>query len=78
MKRGRTQHADAADEAARIALELRAAELARMIKEAVPGTGFCLVLFDLGEGGNMAYMANGQRAHVVAMLRELCAHLDVR
>jgi hypothetical protein len=55
----------------REALEQRCRQIATTLKPQLPdGTGFCLFLFDFGEGGNTAYMANGQRDDVRALIVE--------
>lgn len=40
------------------------------------GLGFALILFDFGEDGTMAYAADGERAGVIRMLRELADKLE--
>lgn len=63
-------------------LEHKARDLGRRISAAlgnepgVPRIGFTLVLFDFGPGGFMSYMANGDRAGVIRMLRELLEKLE--
>jgi hypothetical protein len=38
--------------------------------------GFCLWLFDFGQGGHLAYVSNARREHVIKMLREHLAVLE--
>lgn len=59
-------------------LEDQAREIGRVIASALPaGKGFTLLLFDFGEGGEMTFISNGNRADVVEALRELIGKLDV-
>jgi len=58
--------------------------LARQLDETLPalvGTesrvGFILMLFDFGQGGNLAYVSNGDRAGTIAALREWLARAEV-
>ncbi len=61
-----------ADFAHRVGLEGGAAALARLLASKLPeSTGFCLVLFDYGGKGSMAYASTGKREDTLAMLREL-------
>lgn len=57
----------------RLQLEQKTSRIAReVLVPALPqGVGFCLVLYDFGAGGSMAYCANGQRDDVIKMLEEL-------
>jgi hypothetical protein len=57
-------------------LEAQCKEIGDVIREAAPGLGFALVLFDFGEKGNMAYVSTAQRADTIKMLRELCGNLE--
>ncbi len=53
-------------------LEFITERLGPAVQKALPpGVGFCVVIYDFGEAGNMAYMANGRREDVVTMMREL-------
>ena len=40
--------------------------------------GFCLLLFDFGPGGSVAYMSNAQRADMIRALDEFSAKLHGR
>ena len=61
---------------ARLKLETEAAALGRAVaRQLRPGVGFCLVLYDFGNAGNMAYLANGERADVAKLLVELGSKL---
>jgi hypothetical protein len=63
--------------ARRMALEETAAALARRLKREMPiGTGFCLVMYDYGGPGNMAFASTGERSSTIAMLRELVALME--
>jgi hypothetical protein len=59
-----------------------ATDLAGLVKKAgeelVPARklGFALILFDLGDGGEMSYMSNGRREDMIKCLKELLGHLD--
>lgn len=58
----------------RLVLQKQAADLSRLIAEKVPaGVGFCLVLADAGERGNMAYLSNAERPGMMKMLGDLLA-----
>jgi len=65
-------------------LERPLQQLARQLDETLPelvGTdrrvGFVLMLFDFGQGGNLAYVSNGDRAGTIAALREWLARAEV-
>lgn len=48
--------------------------IAALVDEHVPeGMGFCVLLFDFGEGGSMFYMSNARREDVHKMMREFIA-----
>jgi hypothetical protein len=58
-------------------LEAECRELGTVMMPYMPrGTGFTLVLYDFGSGGNMAYISNGNREDCLAMLRELLGKID--
>lgn len=58
--------------AQRVALEEEVGVYARFLGEQMkPGVGFCLVLFNFGAEGSMAYASTGRREDTVSMLREL-------
>jgi hypothetical protein len=60
-------------------LETETAMLGRALaKQLRPGVGFCLVLYNFGAEGNMAYLANGERESVIKLLRELCDKIEVK
>jgi hypothetical protein len=49
---------------------------ARRLAEGCPaGVGFALMIFDFGEGGNMAYVSNAERADMIRALEELLQKL---
>lgn len=50
--------------------------LSRVVAELPPKKGAMLLVFDLGEGGEMFYVCNSQRAEMVAALHELLVHLE--
>lgn len=57
-------------------------ELASMIDMFFNGrgprvVGFCLMVFDLGEGpGRANYMSNAQRSDIIKLLKEQIAHFE--
>lgn len=62
---------------ARLVLEAHARSIGRAIVAACPpGTGFALVLTDLGDAGSMAYVGNCRREDMVKLLRELAAKIE--
>ncbi len=73
--------ADVAEDRERLDLEDTCRAIGQAIRAAVNqaaphgGLGFALVLFDFGDAGNMAYVANGDRRGVIATLEELLANL---
>ena len=53
-------------------LEATARQIGRRIGGSLPdGVGFCLMIFDLGEGGHMTYLSNAERDDMVKGVREL-------
>lgn len=61
----------------RMMLERLTALLATGLKEVLPPElGFALVVFDFGEGGNLAYASNGQRADMQRALAELLERMS--
>lgn len=44
--------------------------LAAALEAEAPGTGFCLLLFDFGADGNLAYMCNAERGDMRRTLDE--------
>ncbi len=50
--------------------------LADLIRKALPGFGFVLVLFDFGAKGSMHFVSNGHRPDVIRMLRELLEKIE--
>ena len=59
-------------------LQRIAAGVAQAVSGYLPkgaGIGFAVVLFDFGDGGNMAYASNGNRGDVAKTLRELLEKL---
>lgn len=58
-------------------LEAQCRKTGKMIGDVLPeGVGFVFLLFDFGEGGNMAYMSNAVRQDMIATLRELVIALE--
>lgn len=41
-----------------------------------PGSGFLLVLYDFGHGGNMTYISNGQREDCIRPMKELLEKIE--
>lgn len=41
-----------------------------------PGIGFALLLFDLGEGGNMSYISDAERVSMIAAMKELIQNME--
>lgn len=61
----------------RLALERKAGEMAQTIGDACPpGVGYALLIFSFGQGGNLAYMSNGDRDDVARVLREWLTHYE--
>jgi hypothetical protein len=59
------------------ALEAEARSIGRIIWGAIPdGTGFAVLLFDFGDGGNLTYISNGKRADLIKTLRECAEKLE--
>lgn len=59
-------------------LEKIAAGIGRTIKLVLPpGVGFAVMIFDLGEGGHMTYVSNGERADMINALKELLVNLQL-
>lgn len=55
----------------RLLLEKQTKEIAAKVKSMLPeGKGFIVFTFDFGDGGNMAYASNAQRADVMKALDE--------
>lgn len=65
-----------AEIAFRLRLETDVRQLARLRGRMRPGAGFALLLFDLGEGGSMAYASSAERADMIRALRELIGELE--
>ena len=62
------------ERAFRLQLEAQCRRIAEQIAEqALPGTGFALLMFDFGADGNLAYVSNAQRADMRRALREWLA-----
>lgn len=58
----------------RLVLEEQCAAAGRELAAACPaGVGFALLMFDFGEGGNIAYFSNGRREDMIRALEELLA-----
>jgi len=59
---------------ARAGLEALTADVGQMLggalKELAPGLGFCLLMFDYGGGGNLAYVSTAKREDMVKLLDE--------
>lgn len=62
-------------------LEQKCREIGKVISYAIEKTygtqqvGFCLLLFDFGDGGHMSYISNAARADMIESLEELIEHL---
>lgn len=55
----------------RTALEEKSREIGKIIGAALPnGVGFALLLFNFGEGGNLAWISNAQRDDMMLALAE--------
>lgn len=68
-----------AQEARRLALEMRCRKIAETIAPKLqPGTGFALLTFDFGEGGHTAYVSNAARTDIIKLLREMADSLEAR
>jgi hypothetical protein len=60
-------------------MERAAKGLGHSIKSAIPKwAGFCLLVFDFGDGGNLTYISNAQRADMVKTLREAADKIEKR
>lgn len=58
----------------RLLLEKQCADIGREIGALLPaGVGFSLIVFDFGEGGNLAYVSNANRSDMIRSLEELLA-----
>ncbi len=58
-------------------LEAHCAALGRTIIECLPkGVGCTFMMYDFGEDGNMAYISNGKRKDMIAMLKEFIVKLE--
>ncbi len=55
--------------------EMRAL-LALVVAQLPKSKGALLLVFDLGEGGEMSYVCNSKRSDMVAALHELLGHLE--
>lgn len=56
----------------RLGLERKCAQVGKLLGlSCPPGVGYALLFFDFGEGGNLAYMSNGDREDMVKALEEL-------
>lgn len=61
----------------RIHIEKECRRLADHLKtELREGTGFTLLLFDMGEEGNISYVSTAERGSMMATLRELIHNLS--
>lgn len=52
--------------------------MGQLLKKEFEGFGFCLLVFDFGEGGNMNYMSNANREDMVTAMKECIAALEGR
>jgi hypothetical protein len=60
----------------RLRFEEHCADIGRSIGDVMPpNVGFAFLMFDFGEGGNMAWISSGQREHMIKVLEELLAKL---
>ncbi|HSN21675.1 MAG TPA: hypothetical protein VLS49_13415 [Usitatibacter sp.] len=62
-------------------LEILAEESARRIADELkrslpPGTGFAVLVFDIGMRGNLAYVSNAERASMLEAMREFIAKAE--
>lgn len=58
----------------RAELEKLSRDVGRIIAGALPkGVGFTLLIHDFGEKGNLAYLSNGNREDMLAVMREFIA-----
>lgn len=65
------------DDSRRKLMELYCAGMMRSIKQGLPAQmGVLFVLFDYGEGGDLAYTSTGKREDCVRLLRELISRLE--
>ena len=56
--------------------EVKAREIARVLKKAMPNEwGFTLVLYSYGGDGFMTYLSSGDRQDCIKMLEELLGHI---
>jgi hypothetical protein len=63
--------------ARRLKLEADCSRVGRKLAEQLkPGVGFALLMFDFGEGGNLAYLSNAQRSDMIKTLREFIEKLE--
>lgn len=61
----------------RAKMEAHSRAIAEAIAESLPeGIGFALLLFDFGEGGNLAWISNANREDMVRALREQLARFE--
>lgn len=61
----------------RAEIEALSRAIAEALSEALPeGLGFALLVFDFGEGGNLAWISNAKREDMVRVLREQLARFE--
>ena len=67
----------ALDQSKRLALEAEALRVAHAIKGMVSsGKCFALLLFDTGEGGDLAYVSNAEREGIIVAFRDFLARQE--
>ena len=58
-------------------LEDQVSAIGRALGDVIPeGTGFCLMLFDFGAAGNMAYTSNAERSCMLEAMKEFIAKAE--
>jgi hypothetical protein len=58
-------------------MEELAPKIGRVVESMLPpSTGFCLLLFDWGEKGNLTYLANCKRENMMRILREAADQIE--
>ena len=61
---------------ARLALEAMCGKIGRKIGDALPpGVGFALILVDIGEQGNLAYVSSAERQSMIRLFVEVLEKL---
>ena len=77
MTRARDTGETPQDRRDRAEMEALSRQIAEALTEALPSElGFALLLFDFGEGGNLAWISNARREDMVRALREQLARFE--